>query len=100
MSSVPADSRPHAPFEGLLEYVTTPFCRDCRRFEALLAGVLPDFPIVEARPVAADSERGGELSLMRGIMRFPIIVLDGEVIAVESISEEQLRRHLQQLADS
>ena len=83
----------------LLEYVTTPHCRDCRRFEVLLAGVLPDYPTVEGCPVAADSERGRELSLVRGIMRFPIIVLDGEVIAVESISGEQLRRHLQQLAD-
>lgn len=95
MSSVPPESPPPASLaELLLEYVTTPFCRDCLRFETLLREVRTDFPALAVRAVAADSARGRELSLERGIMRFPVIVLDGDVIAVESISEEDLRRHL------
>ena len=49
---------------------------------------------MEVRAIAADSTRGMALSIGRGILRFPIIVLDDEVVAVESISEEELRSAL------
>lgn len=74
--------------------MTLPFCRDCATFEALLAEVEVDYPGLRVRPVPADSPRGRELSVEQGILRFPVIALAGEVIAVESISEERLRRHL------
>lgn len=79
----------------LLEYVTLPYCRDCLRFEALLVRIRRDYPALQARAVSADSVRGRELSLEQGIMRFPVIVLGGGVIAVESISEADLRWHLE-----
>jgi len=79
---------------SLLEYVTSPGCADCRAFEALVARVLPDFPTVEVRAVAADSVRGIALSLGRGILRFPVIVLDDEILAIESIAEADLRATL------
>ena len=72
-----------------------PHCRDCLRFELILDSVRKDFPALEAKAVPADSARGRELSLEQGIMRFPVIVLGGGVIAVESISEADLRWHLQ-----
>lgn len=78
----------------LLEYVTPSGCADCRQFEALVARVRPDFPTVEVRAVAADSARGLALSLGRGILRFPVIVLDDEVLAIESIAEGDLRTAL------
>lgn len=74
--------------------MTLPFCRDCVTFEALLAQVEVDYPDLQVRAVPAESPRGRELSVEQGILRFPVIVLGGEVIAIESISEEQLRRHL------
>lgn len=74
--------------------MTLPFCRDCVTFEALLAQVEVDYPDFQVRSVPAESARGRELSVEQGILRFPVIVLGGEVIAIESISEEQLRRHL------
>ncbi len=85
-----------APRRALLEYVTLPFCRDCVEFEALLERVGRDFPTLETRAVAADSARGRELSLDRGILRFPVIVLDNAVIGIESIAEQDLRRLLSQ----
>lgn len=75
----------------LLEYVTIPGCADCREFERLLTRVLPDFPEVDAREVAGETSRGMAISVERGVLRFPVIVLDDEVIAVESISEADLR---------
>lgn len=72
-----------------------PHCRDCLRFELILDSVRKDFPALEAKAVPADSARGRELSLEQGIMRFPVIVLGGGVIAVESMSEADLRWHLQ-----
>lgn len=78
----------------LLEYVTSPGCADCRAFEALVGRVLGDFPAVEVRAVAADSVRGLALSLGRGMLRFPVIVLDDEVLATESIAEADLRAAL------
>ena len=79
------------PDKLLLEYVTLPFCRDCLRFEALLAEVGVDYPKLNVQAVRADSARGRELSVEQGILRFPVIVLDGDVIAIESISAEDLR---------
>lgn len=84
----------------LLEYVTLPYCRDCLRFELTLDSVHKDFPALEARAVPADSARGRELSLEQGIMRFPVIVLGGGVIAVESISEADLRWHLERAREA
>ena len=78
----------------LLEYITSPGCSDCRRFEDLLARVQPDFPSVEAREVTGESERGLQISIGRGVLRFPIIVLDDEIIGIETITEEALRRAL------
>lgn len=75
----------------LLEYVTSPGCGDCRSFERVLARVAPDFPSVDVRAVEAASARGIALSLGRGILKFPVIVLDGEVVAIESIAEPDLR---------
>ena len=43
------------------------------------------------REVEASSDRGLQISIGRGILRFPVIVLNDEVLAVESISEEALR---------
>ncbi len=76
---------------AILEYVSSSGCSDCRAFEQLLERVLPDFPLVEVRAVGADSPRGMDLSIGRGILRFPVIVVDDDVIAVESISEADLR---------
>ena len=91
-----ADSRPTTPRStGILEYVSTSGCSDCRAFERLLERVHPDYPTVEMRAVAADSTRGMVLSIGRGIMRFPVIVFDDKVIAVESISEKDLRSVLE-----
>ncbi len=84
----------------LLEYVTLPHCRDCLRFEMTLDRVRQDFPALQARAVPADSARGRELSLEQGILRFPVIVLGGGVIAVESISEADLRWHLERDRDA
>lgn len=98
---MPSTARPRsqptpsaAPSAALLEYVTLPFCRDCVEFEVLLERVRNEFPTLEIRAVAADSARGRELSLDRGIMRFPVIVLNSAVIGIESIAEQDLRRHL------
>lgn len=77
--------------DPLLEYVTSPGCADCRAFEALIERVRPDYPAVEVRAIEADSVRGIALSLGRGILRFPVIVLDDAVLAIESIAESDLR---------
>jgi glutaredoxin len=90
-SEPPPGTTAHRP---LLEYVTLPHCGDCVRFERQLANIASDFPGVDAREVSADTPRGWELSVARGVMRFPVIVFDGEIIGVESISEQDLRRHL------
>ena len=79
---------------AVLEYVSTSGCSDCRSFEGLLERVHPDYPWVEVRAVAADSTRGMDLSIGRGILRFPVIVFNDDVIAVESISEADLRSAL------
>lgn len=75
----------------LLEYVTIPGCADCRAFERLLERILPEFPEVEVREVAGETPRGMAISVERGVLRFPVIVFDDEVIAVESIAEADLR---------
>ena len=84
-----AASPPH-----VLEYVTIPGCGDCRRLEALLAVVMPEFPEVEVREIAADTRRGMAISVERGVLRFPVIVLDDELIAFETIPEAALRATL------
>lgn len=98
--STPASEslEPSTATPWLLEYVTLPFCRDCVRFEALLGRVWPEFPALEVRAVPAGSPRGRELSVEQGIMRFPVIVLGGDVIAIETISEDDLRGHLERVA--
>jgi glutaredoxin len=78
----------------VLEYVTLPYCRDCSRFEDLLAAVIGDYPGVELRAVDADSSRGRALSIEQGILHFPVIVLEGAVIGVESMTEVELRSAL------
>lgn len=78
----------------LLEYITSPGCADCRRFERLLSRVQPDFPSLEVREVAGETPRGLEVSVGRGVLRFPIIVLDDEIIGIEAITEDALRRAL------
>lgn len=78
----------------LLEYVTIPGCADCRQFEELLERVIPDFPEVQVREVTADTPRGMAISVERGVLRFPVIVLDDELIAVEAIGEAALRTTL------
>lgn len=78
----------------LLEYITSPGCSDCRQFEELLARVQPDFPSLEVREVAGETPRGLEVSVGRGILRFPIIVLDDEIIGIEAMTEDALRRAL------
>ena len=83
---------------ALLEYVSSPDCSDCRAFEALIARVAPDYPALEVHAVAADSPRGIALSVERGILRFPVIVLADEVLAIETIAEPDLRAALQQRA--
>ena len=80
----------------LLEYITTPGCADCRHFQDVVARVHPDFPSVEVREVAGESARGLEISVGRGVLRFPIIVLDDEIIGIEAITEDALRRALAQ----
>lgn len=80
----------------LLEYVTRPGCADCRRFEELVRRVQPDFPTLEVREVAGESARGLQISVARGVLRFPIIVLDDEIIGIEQMSEEALRRTIVQ----
>ena len=90
-----ADSAPSSDLDRLaqplLEYVTSPGCADCRRFEELLLRVQPDFPSLEVREVAGETSRGLEVSVGRGVLRFPIIVLDDEIIGIESITEDALR---------
>ncbi len=87
-----ADPRSLPPTtSALLEYVSSPGCSDCRAFEVLIARVAPDYPALEVRAVPADSPRGIGLSVGRGILRFPVIVLDDEVLAIEAITEADLR---------
>lgn len=74
-----------------LEYVTTAGCADCRAFESLVQQVAPDYPDLEIREVPAYSERGMALSIERGVLRFPVVVFDDALIAVETISEAELR---------
>lgn len=67
-----ADRQTNTESDGLaspiLEYVTSRGCSDCRRFEELLARVQPDFPSVEVRQVAGESERGLQISVGRGVL--------------------------------
>lgn len=83
----------------ILEYVTIPGCSDCSTFEQLLGRVLPDYPEVETRAVAGETPRGLAISVERGVLRFPVIVLDDEVIAIESIAESELRSVLDSRLD-
>lgn len=92
-----AESRPTpATARALLEYVTIAGCTDCRTFEALIDRVGPEYAALHVRAVTADSARGIALSVGRGILRFPIIVLDDEVLAIESMPEADLRAALVQ----
>lgn len=77
-----------------LEYVVTEGCADCVAWEALWARVRSDFPDVTSAAVSAASPRGIALSVERGILRFPIIVLDDTVVGIERISEADLRAAL------
>jgi len=93
----PAESTPAAAASratSRLEYVTIPGCADCRRFEQLLDRVRPDFPELEVEEVASETPRGMALSVGRGALRFPVIVLDDEILAVETIEESVLRAAL------
>ena len=90
----PAGSRATGSRRFVLEYVTIPGCRDCVQFEQLIARVSPDYPEFEVRQVAGDTRRGMEISVTRGAMRFPVIVLDDDIIAIESIAEADLRMTL------
>jgi glutaredoxin len=92
--STPAGTDLPARRISTLEYVTIPGCRDCVRFEHLIAQVAPDYPALEVREVAGDTPRGMEISIMRGAMRFPVIVLDDDIIAIETIAEADLRKML------
>ena len=83
-----------------LEYVVTEGCSDCVAFEALWARLRPDYPEVTSAVVPADSPRGIALSVGRGIMRFPIIVLDDRVVGVERIDEAGLRAALTSRAEA
>lgn len=94
--SAATSSDPDRFVNPLLEYVTRPGCADCRRFEELLLRVQPDFPTLQVREVAGESARGLQISIARGVLRFPIVVLDDEVIGVEAITEEMLRRTISQ----
>ena len=89
-----SEARAPATAGVLLEYVSSPGCSDCRTLETLIARVVPDYPTVVVRKVAADSARGLALSVGRGILRFPVIVLADEVLAIESIGEVDLRTAL------
>ena len=93
--AAPTDRHP----PRILEYVTIPGCADCRAFERLLERILPDYPEVEAREVAGETPRGLSISVERGVLRFPVIVLDDDVIAVESIAESELRSALDSRRD-
>ena len=94
-ASQPWDAAASTQFPArLLEFVTVPGCADCRRFEQLLARVTPDFPEVEVREVPGETARGMAISVTRGVLRFPVIVLDDEIIAIESIAESDLRSAL------
>ena len=83
----------------LLEYVTTTGCADCRRLEELLTSVQLDYPSLEVREVAGESDRGLRISVGRGVLRFPIILLDDEIIGIESITEDDLRGALARRVD-
>lgn len=73
-----------------------PNCRDCSRLERVLGAVRDDYPGVEIREVRADSERGRQASLEQGVLRFPVVLLNREIIAIESIGEDDLRWFLNQ----
>lgn len=88
------DADASAASRPLLEYVTIPACADCRRFEELLERIRPDFPELDIREVPAETPRGMAISVERGALRFPVIVLDDEIIAVETIDESTLRARL------
>lgn len=94
MTSQFRDTEAPIPSGSVLEYVTIPACADCRRFEETLERVRPDFPEIDVRVVAADTPRGMAISVERGVLRFPVIVLDDEIIAIESIEEPLLRATL------
>lgn len=79
---------------AVLEYVTLPACGDCRRFGELLRRVTPDYERLDVREVRAESPRGIELTLERGALMFPVIVLNDEIIGIESIPEAELRAAL------
>lgn len=79
---------------AVLEYVTLPACADCRRFEELLGRVVPDYDDVDVREIRAESPRGIELTIERGALMFPVVVLDDEIIGIESIPETELRAAL------
>lgn len=98
-ASEPRDVAPAGLHPPILEYVTIPSCADCRTFERLLEQVLPDYPEVEVREVAGETPRGLAISVERGVLRFPVIVLDDEVIAIESIAESELRSVLNSRRD-
>ena len=90
----PPGLEPDPSAKPLLEYVTTTGCADCRRLEELLNRVQSDFPSLEVREIAGESDRGLRISVGRGVLRFPIILLDDEIIGIESITEDDLRRAL------
>lgn len=90
MSTRTSDRRTH------LEYVTMPNCRDCSRLEHQLSAIRRDYPGVEITEVRADSERGRRASIEQGVLRFPVVLLNEEIVAIESIDDDDLRRLLNQ----
>lgn len=92
----PAPAGPDEPGRRplVLEYVTIPGCRDCLQFEQLIARVAPDYPELEVRQVAGDTARGMAVSVGRGVLRFPVVLLDDDIIAIESIADADLRMTL------
>ncbi len=52
-ASVSTDRAPSSDLDRLaqplLEFITSPGCADCRRFEVLFSRIQPDFPSLEAR---------------------------------------------------
>ena len=83
-----------------LECVVTEGCNDCVAFEILWARLRHDYPEVTSAMVPADSPRGIALSVQRGIMRFPIIVLDDRVVGIEEIDEAGLHAALTNRAEA
>lgn len=101
MSTIPGrpDSTTRSP-RAVLEYVTMPNCRDCSRLERQLSAIRGAYPDLEITEIAADSIRGRQASIEQGVLRFPVVLLNGEIVAIESIDDHGLRRLVDQATAS